>query len=179
MTSVGDIHVLVVDDSRQMRRLTRSILRAAGVNKVFDAESAPDALEVMHRIGIDLVLLDWKMEPMDGLAFARVIRLSESSPNPYVPILMLTAHTEASRVAAARDAGVTGFVKKPLIARVLFERMQNALLDHRVFVRTSDFFGPDRRHSLLPGYGGPFRRADDRPTGRVETVDVDDLRHCA
>ncbi len=88
---------------------------------------------------------------------------------------MLTAHTEASRVAAARDAGVTGFLKKPISARMLFERMSSALLDDRPFVRTPDFFGPDRRRGATPGYSGPFRRAEDRG----DTFDIDDLRQRA
>ena len=102
-----------------------------------------------------------------------MLRWDDDSPNPYVPILMLTAHTEASRVAAARDAGVTGFVKKPISARLLFERIASALTDARMFVRSGDFCGPDRRRGQDSDYAGPFRRASDHAD---ETVDVDDLR---
>jgi DNA-binding response OmpR family regulator len=101
-----------------------------------------------------------------------MLRRDADSPNPYAPVLMLTAHTEASRVEAARDAGVTGFVKKPISARLLFERITSALTDTRMFVRSADFFGPDRRHGQDPNYAGPLRRASDR----VDTVDVDDER---
>lgn len=179
MASVGDIYVLIVDDNRQMRVLARSLLRAAGVNKVIDAQNAEDAMAALRRFPIDLILLDWKMAPMNGLDFARQVRRMPDSPNPYVPILMMTAHTESSRVAAARDAGVTGFLRKPISARTLFDRVQNALLDPRVFVRTEDFFGPDRRHGLASGYAGPFRRSTDTTQARIDTLDVDDLRHCA
>jgi DNA-binding response OmpR family regulator len=86
---------------------------------------------------------------------------------------MLTAHTEASRVAAARDAGVTGFVRKPISARALFDRVSSALTDTRMFIRTDTFFGPDRRHGQAPGYAGPFRRASDRSQ---EMVDLDRWR---
>jgi DNA-binding response OmpR family regulator len=99
------------------------------------------------------------MQPVDGLSFTRMMRADSASPNPYMPILMLTAHTEASRVAAARDAGVTGFIKKPISARLLFDRVASALTDTRMFIRTDDFFGPDRRRGAAPGYDGPFRRS--------------------
>jgi CheY-like chemotaxis protein len=178
-TSVGDIHVLIVDDNRQMRVLTRSLLRAAGVNRVIEAESAAEAHVGMQRYPIDLILLDWKMEPINGLDFTRQIRRGPDSPNPYVPILMMTAHTESSRVAAARDAGVTGFLRKPVSARALFDRIQTALLDPRMFVRTGAFFGPDRRHDRMPGYPGPFRRSDDAAQQSQDTLDLDDLRDCA
>jgi CheY-like chemotaxis protein len=173
MTSLSDIHVLVVDDNAQMRFLLRCLMRAGGIFNMTEAETAAQAFDVMRASQVDLIILDWKMTPVDGLALARMLRLDHDSPNPYAPILMLTAHTEASRVAAARDAGVTGFVKKPISARVLFERITNALTDTRMFVRTTDFFGPDRRHGQAPDYGGPFRRASDY---QDDTVMLDDTR---
>jgi CheY-like chemotaxis protein len=183
MATVADIVVMIVDDNRQMRMLTRSLLRAAGVNKVIDAETAEEAIDVMRRATVDIVLLDWKMAPMNGLDFTLKVRRAPDSPNPYVPILMMTAHTEQSRVAAARDAGVTGFLRKPVSARALFDRMQNALLDRRLFVKTEDFFGPDRRHEHVHGYPGPFRRESDASPRAVEpqgeTLDLDDIRDCA
>ena len=172
MTSLSDIQVLIVDDSRPMRLVMRSLLRAAGVNRVAEAETALEALDYMRLSPVDIILVDWKMHPVDGLAFTRRVRQDEDSPNPYAPILMMTAHTEASRVAAARDAGVTGFLKKPISARLLFERMSSALLDEREFIRAGDFFGPDRRQRTLGDYRGPFRRASDRA---ADTLDLDDV----
>ena len=177
MTSLSDLHVLMVDDSRQMRFLIRCLLRASGIFQMSEAETAAEALEIMRTTTVDLVVLDWKMEPIDGLALARMLRWSEQSPNPYVPILMLTAHTEASRVAAARDAGVSGFVKKPISARLLFERVSFALTDSRMFVRSTDFFGPDRRKGQTMGYAGPLRRKSD--TGEEELFDIEDVRYRA
>lgn len=173
MTSLSDLHVLVVDDNQQMRFLLRCLLRAGGIVRISESETAADALEIMRASPVDLIVLDWKMAPIDGLAFTRKVRRDSDSPNPYVPILMLTAHTEVSRVAAARDAGVTGFVKKPISARVLFERITSALTDTRMFVRCADFFGPDRRHGQMPDYPGPFRRESD---GVADTLDLDDMR---
>lgn len=173
MTSLSDMHVLMVDDSRQMRFLIRCLLRASGIYHMSEAETAAEGLAIMRETPVDLVVLDWKMEPIDGLAFARMLRWSNESPNPYVPILMMTAHTEASRVAAARDAGVTGFVRKPISARLLFERISFALTDTRLFVRSVDFFGPDRRKGQAPDYRGPFRRRAD--IGE-DTFDIDDVR---
>jgi two-component system, chemotaxis family, chemotaxis protein CheY len=173
MTALSDIHVLVVDDNHQMRLLVRTLLRAGGLANVSEAPTAAHAFEVMAGRHVDLILVDWMMQPVDGLAFTRMVRWDSTSPNPYVPILMLTAHTEASRVAGARDAGVTGFIKKPISTRLLFDRVASALTDSRMFIRSDDFFGPDRRRGLIPGYGGPFRRATDG-MNRVETVDLDD-----
>lgn len=180
MTALHDLHILIVDDNQQMRYLLRCILRAGGLTRVSEAETAPDALQVMQSSPVDLIILDWKMAPIDGLAFTRMIRLSSESPNPYAPILMLTAHTEISRVAAARDAGVCGFVRKPISSRLLFDRISLALTDQRLFIRTDTFFGPDRRRGVPNDYAGPFRRETDFARApSLETIDLDEARWCA
>jgi DNA-binding response OmpR family regulator len=176
MASIGDIHVLVVDDNKQMRFLLRCLLRAGGITDVSEAETANDALGIMSCRPVELIIVDWMMQPIDGLAFTRMVRWGAKSPNPYVPLLMLTAHTETSRVAAARDAGVSGFVKKPISARVLFDRMTSALTDTRLFIKTDSFMGPDRRRGVALDYTGPFRRDSDKQGSALDTIDLDDVR---
>ncbi len=178
MTSISDIHVLVVDDNKQMRFLLRCLLRAGGVISIAEADSAYSAFDYMRMRPVDLIIVDWMMRPVDGLAFTRMIRWNHDSPNPYIPLLMVTAHTEASRVAAARDAGVSGFIRKPVSARTLFDRITTVLTETRMFIRTDDFMGPDRRRGQAPGYAGPFRRASDRGVQKpiLDTVDIDDER---
>jgi two-component system chemotaxis response regulator CheY len=177
MTALNDIHVLMVDDNGPMRQLVRALARAGGIVHFSEAETAMQALDILRATPVDLVIVDWKMRPMDGLSFTRLIRWESDSPNPYVPILMLTAHTEVSRVAAARDAGVTGFLKKPISTQLFFDRIGNALTDSRNFIRAESFFGPDRRHGQAGWYHGPFRRACD--DSDADTFDLDDLRHSA
>ncbi|MBS0384783.1 MAG: response regulator [Proteobacteria bacterium] len=178
MASLNDIHLLIVDDNAQMRKLVRALARAGGIVHLSEAETAAQAIEILRAAPVDLVMVDWKMRPVDGLSFTRMIRWNGNSPNPFVPILMLTAHTEASRVAAARDAGVTGFLKKPISTRLFFDRVGSALTDSRQFIRAEDFFGPDRRRAQASWYVGPFRRAEDK--GRADTFDLDDdLRQIA
>lgn len=177
MTSLGDIHVLLVDDNKQMRTLLRAMVRAAGVTQVSEASNALDAFEIMRETPVNLVLVDWRMRPIDGVTFTRMARNDHDAPNPYIPILMVTAHTEISRVAAARDAGVTGFVKKPISSRLLFDRMSSALTDQRMFIRSGDFFGPDRRHGQFPDYPGPFRRESDQRSPHTDTfLDIEEVR---
>ncbi len=173
MAAANDLHVLLLDDNRQMRVLLRSMLRAAGIGQVSEAADAVQAFKLMAQARLDLLLVDWKMQPMDGLAFTRMVRRAPNSPDPCATILMLTAHTEIHRVAAARDAGVNGFLRKPVSADLLFERMTSALTDSRQFVDTGDFFGPDRRFGALKSYGGPLRRRSD---GCDDTFDIEDVR---
>ncbi len=71
---------------------------------------------------------------------------------------MLTAHSEQSRVIAARDAGVNEFCSKPVTANELFRKVAS-LVDHpRQFIKTASFFGPDRRRHTGTVYTGTERR---------------------
>jgi DNA-binding response OmpR family regulator len=101
------------------------------------------------------------MKPMDGLEFTREIRLSKRSINPFMPIIMITGHTEKHRVEAARDAGVTEFLAKPITPHSLYSRLAEIVERPRAFVRSESYFGPDRRRKALEHYAGPWRRHDD------------------
>ncbi len=101
------------------------------------------------------------MKPVDGLEFVREVRTSEKSSNPFVPIIMITGHTEKHRVEAARDAGVTEFIAKPITAQSLFTRIAEIVERPRAFVRAETYFGPDRRRRTPDNYAGPWRRHDD------------------
>jgi DNA-binding response OmpR family regulator len=104
------------------------------------------------------VLTDWAMPIFDGLELAQMIRQPGANANPYVPIIMLTGHSEKKRVIASRDAGVTEFLAKPISAKGLYQRVLNVVANPRPFIRTRSYFGPDRRRNTNPHYAGPERR---------------------
>ena len=98
------------------------------------------------------------MPIFDGLELAQMIRQPGANANPYVPIIMLTGHSEKKRVVSARDAGVTEFLAKPISAKALYERILNVVANPRPFIKTKTYFGPDRRRNVNPNYVGPERR---------------------
>ncbi|MBB4266695.1 response regulator [Roseospira visakhapatnamensis] len=137
--------ILVVDDNPHMRRIVKEILRALGVGTIKDATDGADALKIMRVITPDVIIADLDMSPLDGLEFTRMVRTGKDSTNRYVPIIMLTAHSESFRVVQARDAGVTEFLAKPISVKRLSLRLEAVIKRPRVYVRTRTFFGPDRR----------------------------------
>ena len=151
--------VLVVDDNQHMRSLVRTILESLGVSQIVEAREGAHALEKMGQTQIDLLIIDWNMEPMDGLSLTRHLRTSAESPDQFVPVIMLSGHTERARVMQARDAGVTEFMAKPVSARSLYARIVSIIENPRPFVRTKDYFGPDRRRQMLPFDGLDRRKA--------------------
>lgn len=162
MSSLESLNVLLVDDNQHMRAIASAILQSAGVRNIREVDDGAAALDMVRDHPIDLAIVDFNMFPLDGVEFTRLIRNSPESTNPYLPIIMMTGHSEKSRVVEARDAGVTEFVVKPITAKAVFDRIQSVILRPRPFVRTHDYFGPDRRRTTSPNYRGPFRRSTDQ-----------------
>jgi two-component system, chemotaxis family, chemotaxis protein CheY len=155
------LKILLVDDNHHMRVLLTEILRAIGVNHVYEATDGAEALQVMRGHPIDIIMTDLAMEPLDGIDFVRLLRNSPDSPNPMAPVIMITGHSTMKRVNEARDVGVNEFLSKPVTAKGVLERITRVVDNPRAFVRAPDYFGPDRRRRNDPNYGGPRRRAAD------------------
>ena len=164
------LKILIVDDNKHTRLLLAQILRAVGITQTFEAGDGAEGLQALRNHAIDIVLTDLAMEPVDGIAFARLIRTAPESPNSMVPVIMITGHATLKRIAEARDAGVNEFMAKPMTARGVLERLQ-LVIDHpRPFIRSDDYFGPDRRRRTDPRYDGPWRRAGDK--GEVLSIQL-------
>ena len=137
------LKVLVVDDIASVRTLLRGQLRVFGINNIIEACDGIAGLEVLAREAVDLVITDLAMRPMDGVEFTRRLRTGDEVGNPYVPILMVSSHTEHSLVRGALDAGITQFLAKPLTAKALGARLMAIVEGTGAQVRSNSFSGPD------------------------------------
>ena len=113
--------VLVVEDDPSIREVTALGLAAGGF-EVVTAEDGPSALERFRSDGPDVVLLDVMLPGLDGLTVCRMIR-AEST----VPVVMLTARTDAIDVVAGLEAGADDYVRKPFELPELLARLRVAL----------------------------------------------------
>lgn len=167
--NLEEIKILVVDDNAFMRSLIRQLLKALGTREIFEASDGREGYEVARQVNPDICLVDWVMEPEDGLAFIKNIRSAEDSPNRLMPIFMVSGFSEESRVMAARHAGANEFVVKPLSATSLFTRIQWVIENPRHFVTTDNYFGPDRRRK-----DAPFKGDDRRDSAQAKQAPADD-----
>jgi CheY-like chemotaxis protein len=156
-TDLSAVSTLVIDDNHHMRTIIKSILQSFGTRNIYEAANAMDGLIVLKKQAIDIVIVDYQMDILDGIEFTQLLRHSKDSPNPFVPVIMLTAYTEKKRVEMARDAGVTEFLSKPIRARDLYSRMVLSLEKPRPFIKAKNYVGPDRRRNQA-NHSGPERR---------------------
>ncbi|HBM88015.1 MAG TPA: two-component system response regulator [Rhodobiaceae bacterium] len=141
----SDLSILIVDDSVPMLAILRECLRAFGAKKIHETREATEAFEIIQANTIDLVIVDYRMAPLDGLEFTKILRRSKNKNDKQIPIILLTAYSERQRVLSARDAGVTDFLTKPISAASLHDRIISVITSSREFIDTTKFSGPDRR----------------------------------
>ena len=158
--NIQQLHFLVVDDNKHMSMLIKNLLHALGSRMVAEANAAADAFAELTHFPADIIITDYHMQPLDGLDFVRLVRTGSDSPNPFVPIIMLSGHTEMNKIMQARDAGVHEYLAKPISAKSLYSRIDSIIARPREFIETRSFFGPDRRRRAM-SFTGPERRQAD------------------
>ena len=118
-------NMLVVDDDRQLCEAAVSDLRSMGVSAewTLDGESAMELVTKRHEQGdgYQVILMDWKLPGMDGVAAARRIREELGGS---VPILLISAYDWGEIEHDARQAGISGFISKPLFKSTLYNSLR-------------------------------------------------------
>ena len=90
-------------------------------------------------------ILDWEMPSPNGPEFMRQLRSPGHFPMPDVPVIMLTAYGERSRVVEAVRLGVNEFLLKPVSSTALLARLISILANPRRMVKKGDYYGPEPR----------------------------------
>lgn len=132
MATIHDITVLVVDDQPSMRMLHRQNLRELGIRTVIEAGNGFEALEILRKQPIRLIMSDWNMGEMDGLTFFR--RLQEHPMLRRVPFIMITGNVEADNVKLAIKSGVKVYLAKPYTLNALRSRIEACIGKLETFV---------------------------------------------
>lgn len=154
---ITDLNILVLEKHILIRNLFTEVFRSFGVPTVQSTPDAEKAWQMYLNLPTDIIFCDW-CQDLDGLEFLQRIRKDEDSPNPFVPVVLITANTELHHVMTARDNGMTEFLAKPVSAKQIYTRICNVIENQRPFVRASGFFGPDRRRHDGANDSGPERR---------------------
>lgn len=157
------VSVLVVDPDPRIANIVKHVLLNLGFGTLHIVHSFTEGREIIKTKQVDFVITDYDGDQLaEGeQSFIEFIRTSPDSPNPYVPIIMVTGHTDFTEVQAARDMGITEFAAKPFTAKSLTDRIVRIIENPRSFIITKRYTGPDRRHrDLAPPAVGDRRKAD-------------------
>lgn len=157
----SDITALIVDSDQYAIEIVSEILRGFGLNKQTSAFSGTAAQDLLQSKQFDLLISEVTLADMTGAALIEWIRRKQDLPNRFLPIVVLTGHTQIENVFAARDSGANGVVKKPVSPSALFDRLVWSAKSDRLFVETDAYIGPDRRFKNVGPPGGIGRRSSD------------------
>lgn len=114
-----DKRILIVDDCDTTRKLLSYIVRERGF-KIVGATNGIEALEVMARDQVDLVLTDLNMPQMDGYELSRNLR--DNPDYREIPIIMITTESGEADMKMGKEAGVTTYLTKPISPqRLIYE----------------------------------------------------------
>ncbi len=161
-----NVRFLVVDDNMFVRTTVRLVLQALGTRDIDEVSNGARALKTLEHREPDIIIIDWEMEPVNGIELVKKIRGAQDTSLAFLPIIMLTGHSEIERVKIARDAGVNEYVIKPFSAQGLFTRIQAVIERPRPFVKIEGYFGPDRRRKEM-GFDGDEKRKPKDPDAMI------------
>ena len=175
------LSILVVEDSSFIRSLIVNSLRVLGVGMIKSVDNGAEAVDFLKLVakdpmkagmmGVDIIISDWEMSPINGLMLLRWVRRHKDSLDRFMPFIMLTGYSEARRLQDARDMGVTEFMSKPFSVDVLAEKIISVIFRPRQIVHTAEYFGPDRRRQELK-FKGDERRKLTRNSPEVEVINA-------
>jgi two-component system, chemotaxis family, chemotaxis protein CheY len=171
----SNLTILCADDSAFMRALLVGCLKALHARHIIEVDTGIKAMDYLAQSKlnprshkpIDLIIANWQMSPGDGISVLRWVRNDRDTPNRFMPFLLFTAHTDYLHVSAARDAGVTDIIAKPFSVRTLREKILGVVMHDALFIEGPNYFGPDRRRSILD-FNMPDRRS--LTVNEIETV---------
>ncbi|MEM6492125.1 MAG: response regulator, partial [Pseudomonadota bacterium] len=127
------------------RDLVSEICQEIGFHVCEWAKDGAHGLRIIEKEKPDIVVTDLVMPGMDGLTLARTLRDPVKSPNPLVPIILMSASISKTLLFKARDAGINEMLAKPLKAKLVFDRLFEIIERPRDFVVAPAYVGPDRR----------------------------------
>lgn len=180
--------MLVIDNDEKILELMINVLSKLGFTNVVSARDGFEAVELVKKKKIDLIITDWELQPRsatdrsggvppnpvilaedwdpvapkDGACFVKYLRGSKHSPNPFIAVIMLTGLALRRNVEYARDAGVNEVVLKPVSAESLCRRINYVIDDRRHFITAENYRGPCRRRQTFAHTGEERRKRDVR-----------------
>jgi two-component system chemotaxis response regulator CheY len=160
MSELRDVRTLVIDPAGHSKNLLRSLLANLGVMRVAATPSTEEALQILRAESFSVVFCDELAGPLDPLAFLKSLRRDLSTRDVTIPVVLVSAGADISKIKAARDAGMNDVIAKPVSLGTVERKLRSLIIAPRPFVTAKKFVGPDRR-----GTSDDRRQFGERPPG--------------
>lgn len=163
MTSLNlkGLTFMIADSSENIRAIMQGILRGFGATafvNVGDGETAQN--EILAK-NVDVLFCEINLPKLDGFSLIKYLRRDETNPARFIPVIILTSHTQLRDVEECRDSGANTVIAKPLIPQTLHDRLSRIAREPRAFIQAPDYHGPDRRFKVEGYPDGVGRRSND------------------
>lgn len=146
---------LIVDDVVSMRNAINSLLRSLGYRHIFAAKDGAEALQILRSRSINVVVSDWEMPVMDGLALLKAVRADPRLQK--LPFLMVSDGTNRQRIKEVISSGASDFLLKPYTGRDMISRIERVI-----------YWRPRETGAVL-------QHPDQNKSGRPTILVVDDI----
>ncbi len=154
--------VLITSQEVTEQDMLAQILTGFGVQSVRRCDSCDEAFSAMAGEVFDLVLLEAGAQHSQAYDLVKSLRRADDTTLKQTPIIIVMGHTRTSDCFKVRDCGANLILTKPISPQILFDHILWLAQDHRDFVESENYVGPDRRFKALgPPPGAPGRRHDD------------------
>lgn len=119
------LDVLIVEDSAAIRKILQRVLRQAdvGVREIYEAGDGLQALEVLKKQKVHLVLADVNMPNMNGMQL--LAHLKSSAEWRQLPVILVTTEGSQSTVMEAAQLGAAGYIRKPFSAEQIKDKVSS------------------------------------------------------
>lgn len=151
-----NLKAIVVEDHIPTQVVIQTALQHSGFAQVDVVGNIADAVELLRENQFDVLICDVNLGTGNGLALVKAVRQNRKFTNQYMPIFMLTGDSRQETVALAGKLGVNRFLSKPFKADQFISDIFDELRSPRPFLKTKDYFGPDRRAQQVPKLGAPL-----------------------
>lgn len=159
MSDKPELRTLVADPSPHMAGLVKLMLHSLKIKSVDETADRSHTERALRQRAYDLVLIDAGLGAEDNFGLVHELRTAADHPNRHVPIIMMASAPSAALIVAARDAGVTEFLRKPFSAQHIQLRLDAIQNTPREFVAGETYVGPDRRRRAV-SVARPRRASD-------------------
>lgn len=152
---------MIADSNENIRSIVHGVLRGFGATNVVEAADGDIAQRDVVAKHADILFCEINLPKVDGFSLIKSLRCDPENPMRFIPIIILTSHTQQKYIERSRDCGANIVIAKPIAAKTLYDRLTWVANEPRPFVQAPDYVGPDRRFKIEGFPDGVGRRTED------------------